>query len=97
MSCLAARPNPLTAALPMPSRRQPRPETTSSVRADSDESAPTDNSEEIEYAEPPRQPTFATNATPGSKEKVRIMRARVAKGESPFHPADLDLRKKEVK
>lgn len=34
-------------------------------------------------------PMFATAAIPGSKEKIDIMAARVANGESPNHPDDL--------
>lgn len=54
----------------------------------SDDEAPLNNDEEIDYVEPPRPPLFPTSARPGSISKLRIMRDRVKEGESPFHPND---------
>lgn len=38
---------------------------------------------------------FSTSAEPGTAEKIAVMRSRVSRNESPFHPADplVDLRK----
>lgn len=35
-----------------------------------------------------REPAEGTTAEPGTPEKVEVMASRVARGESPFHPAD---------
>jgi hypothetical protein len=37
---------------------------------------------------PIREPKEPTDATPGSSEKIEIMRQRVARGEGPTHPDD---------
>lgn len=40
---------------------------------------------------PSLRPVEPTRALPGSKEKVRVMRERVRRGESCFHPGDARL------
>lgn len=44
--------------------------------------------DELYCAEPPCDPFAPTEARPGTSEKIDVMRERVRRGQSPFHPDD---------
>jgi hypothetical protein len=47
--------------------------------------------EHKQWGTPFKRPTFTTESRPGSAEKIEVMAARVALGQSPFHEDDRGL------